>query len=732
MSEFRFKLKYFYFVVFFMFLSCKEDKPGSARDLEEVDKTSNSLELFQGKNVNEEQGSKKKKDEDDKGDDDEGNDGDEGDDDDDEGDDDDESKASDGEFQVSMEPFASGDTFSLVGSTGYESEIIGDSDSCDGDDVYLSQIFLIDNEDSHIFLYQNGAVTEGGTSSFEDGYVIGIDIFYSDPGGSSVDDCETSGDENAPSAACYVRMEDIDILDCEEYSKSGDTTYISYQYPIGETGCELKITLTLEDFDNDNLTSCEESDSDDDDDDDTSVDSSQDSNDTDLSGVEDSGDDFPLDPDAGACDYLVDPNGDYQSIQDALDAAGDLELICVTEGTYTENLVFPINHDTKLYCLDQTPDTDGNFACILEGASDCDTTTDSSDYSCSTIKLGESDLTDDSAISEETIISGFNITGGLGSSCELSACGSPDWSDSTGYGGFGGGIFVFYSSPTLKNLKVYGNEARSEEGTPDDNTNSSGGRGGGLALINSNTKISHLLIRGNEAYDGGGIFHNDGGDGNDDSSYEVFVEDTAIYGNKAAYGGGVYRAGYADASYNRVTISGNYASISSYSVGGGIRIGGQVSTSAITLSNSIVRNNESAQTNKNSYDISLQTSRILGIINSVIDCDRSCHYNTNVNGCSDYLCSETDDVVTGNADYITISDSLDSAIYFEEPIEDPSESNPIDDTESYDYNMSSSSSDAVDVGEACDEDPNVLDLAGNQRCVGGFYDAGAYEYQGSD
>ncbi len=107
----------------------------------------------------------------------------------------------------------------------------------------------------------------------------------------------------------------------------------------------------------------------------------------------------------------------------------------------------------------------------------------------------------------------------------------------------GGGIYLCYSSPTLKNLKIINNSASNH--------------GGGIYAEGSNSSITNVLIANNSATGssskGGGIYSI--------GAYNIshILTNVVISSNSAAYGGGI-AVTYVSLTLTNTTIARNYVS----------------------------------------------------------------------------------------------------------------------------------------------------------------------------
>ncbi|MCP4607255.1 MAG: hypothetical protein GY845_00880 [Planctomycetes bacterium] len=218
----------------------------------------------------------------------------------------------------------------------------------------------------------------------------------------------------------------------------------------------------------------------------------------------------------------------YADIQLAVRDCNDGDVIIVEPGTYYET----INFSGKNIILTST---DPNDPDVVAGTIiDAD-----GDGSTVTFENGET---------SQTVLTGFTIAGGFGTSNdELSPGMRLLW---------GGGVYCAGSSPTITKNIFTGNSAPNEVfGNVEDIIIGYGGAIGGVA---ANPIITRNIIKGNTAYAGAGIF----------IFGDPIISNNLIYGNSAYVGGGVIAAG---GSLSNNTIVGNDASLD-----GGAQFGGNV------------------------------------------------------------------------------------------------------------------------------------------------------------
>ncbi len=226
----------------------------------------------------------------------------------------------------------------------------------------------------------------------------------------------------------------------------------------------------------------------------------------------------------GADIYVPD---DYGTIQEAINAAVDDDVVFVRPGTYVENIDFKGKAITVT--SEKGPDVttiDGNQA-----------------GSTVTFRSGEG---------LESVLEGFTVTNGWGTDVKKHR--------------WGGGIYCQYSSPTIRNNVVSANTSESGAGIAADdysypiiagNVISENlcahwcGGGGIFCTRDSGGRIVGNLILDNEVGSGGGGIALDGR-----GSPEIV--NNMIFGNTADHGGGLY-CGEGSPIVNGNTIYGNSA-----------------------------------------------------------------------------------------------------------------------------------------------------------------------------
>ncbi len=252
--------------------------------------------------------------------------------------------------------------------------------------------------------------------------------------------------------------------------------------------------------------------------------------------------------------------GNFATIQAAIDAAGDGDVIEVSPGTYRGAGNRDIDFKGKALTLRSM---NGPASTII----DCEAASGKDSHRGFYFHSGEG---------ADSVLSGFTIRGGrvFGSQVPSSAS---SWSRSAAHP-VGGGIYCEFSSPTISNCVIVdcgaevGGGIGAVGGAPvlSDCTirqctaggfgsASTGGRGGAIALIGtSDAAIANCTIEDNAAYDGslgGGLY-----------CWEsiVTIAGTRITGNVAPgtlQGGGAYCGGSgADVTFRSCVIAGNTAS----------------------------------------------------------------------------------------------------------------------------------------------------------------------------
>lgn len=220
---------------------------------------------------------------------------------------------------------------------------------------------------------------------------------------------------------------------------------------------------------------------------------------------------------------------DFTGIQEAIDDSGvqDGDEIVVCPGTYVEHIDF---HGKAVTLRSSDPqDPSVVAATIIQG-----------DGTNHVVTFDENEGPD-------TVLAGFTITEGGGT-------------------GYGGGVYCYYASPTIRDSIIEYNVATSQ--------------GGGIYCTNSVARIDRNVIRDNWAdNDGGGIYLT--------NSPSPILDNMLIKNHAGSMGGGIYSYGTPIPTIRNNTIVYNKATTTSDNKGGGI----YRSSGSIAISNCIVWGN---------------------------------------------------------------------------------------------------------------------------------------------
>ncbi len=303
---------------------------------------------------------------------------------------------------------------------------------------------------------------------------------------------------------------------------------------------------------------------------------------------------------------------DFATIQDAIDAASNGDIIEVSPGTYTGNGNWDIDFKGKAITLRSSSGPGQTTINCTEG------------HRCFYFHRGEK---------QHSVLRGFTIKGAVLSGSEIPSENS-NWNPSPAHP-VGGGIFCENSSPSIINCVIkqcsaeLGGGIASVGGSPliVDSTIEqcrAGGFGAGIGLIKgSDARIVNCTIKRNTASDngvGGGVyclqsslemagcdisFNNAQGNAHGGgiycggSSTQATLEHCIISNNDAQAGGGIFSDSYADLDITNCTIADN------------TNAGVYADSSYITIKNSIVWYNGSSAVSLNgALSSSIQYSNI--------------------------------------------------------------------------------------------------------------------------
>jgi len=243
----------------------------------------------------------------------------------------------------------------------------------------------------------------------------------------------------------------------------------------------------------------------------------------------------------------------YSSIQLAINASTDGDIVLVAPGTYLENINFKGKNILVTSHFILSDDLKYIKNTIIDGSNPANP--DSA--SCVSFHSGE----DPSAV-----IQGFTITGGTGTK----------WIDPNNPGYIwrgGGGVFTFTSSPTIKKNIIINNNVTNTSGVD-------GAQGGGTLSYDGNPQILNNIIMLNKARYGAGIVMDYSGG---------VIKNNIIYKNSGGQdygGGGFWSIGNGSLP---IIIENNH--IVENSVGGSGTYGGKGGAMFVWMGNVTARNN---------------------------------------------------------------------------------------------------------------------------------------------
>jgi len=170
--------------------------------------------------------------------------------------------------------------------------------------------------------------------------------------------------------------------------------------------------------------------------------------------------------------------GDQPTIQDGINAAENGDTVLVAPGTYFENINF--NGKNIVIASHYLINSDLSFinSTIIDG---------SEAQHADTASCVRFDSNEDST----AVLQGFTIRQGSGTHWVDPQFPAYTWHS-------GGGIFIFKSSPTIKNNYIIDNHV-------DDNTGVSGASGGGICMYGGNPVVINNIIKNNTALYGAGV-----------------------------------------------------------------------------------------------------------------------------------------------------------------------------------------------------------------------------------
>jgi len=269
----------------------------------------------------------------------------------------------------------------------------------------------------------------------------------------------------------------------------------------------------------------------------------------------------------------------YSSVQAAVDAASDGDVIKVAAGTYTDIHVRPRNDITTTGLVTQVVYISKTVT-IQGGYTTTNWTTPDPQANLTTLDAQRQGRVIYITGDIQPTIEGFRITGG-----EAQGLGGLPWGEDTG-----GGLYIITATAVIRDNHVFSNTCSSTLS-----------RGGGMSLWSSDATLSGNSFILNSAGDGGGGLYWGSGVGGATINGNNFISNSSQYGggavwlatsgmfsgnivtsNKADIGGGVVSEIGTETWINNIIVD-NQAS----SAGGGVWIRG---SSPRLLHNTIARN----------------------------------------------------------------------------------------------------------------------------------------------
>jgi len=181
-----------------------------------------------------------------------------------------------------------------------------------------------------------------------------------------------------------------------------------------------------------------------------------------------------------------------------------------------------------------------------------------------TTNIANTALQVESGAGPDLVIDGFACTGGGGKFFN----GIPDTGD------FGGGVLLNSTSPTLRNIEVYGN-------TVGDDLDFGGG--GGVLMHNSDSLLENIHVHDNSAVYGAGVYIS----GGSPTLKDCLIENNDTFSLYTdSRGGGVYVVD-SDVTLEGTTISGHDDVVT----GGGVYVGENAGPVSLTMSHNVVSGN---------------------------------------------------------------------------------------------------------------------------------------------